>query len=390
MSRVSQRVIALLTLSLLLFPALIGAQVRASRTVRLNLCTEPEIGSDSKWMKAIESGISKASHVYDSLFDIQFEVRKYSTWNVPAHIQGPDELVECLDSMKCHDGYDVSLGVVVADDEKVDWSTLDKRGCTSILGNRLVVLLSPSEVFDTSRIPLLFMHEFAHLFGAFHSPYANSVMWEYLESGLPQTVFDWTTRQVILTMRRHTFCEGVLSTDQNTREELTRLFDSEHAEGEQNPIGRALLELASRLQIQGKRDSAVYISKIALPYLKCDSPDNIAHCWFVLDVSGQNDSALALSKISEKKYPRNKQIIYNRGVTLLRLNRVFEADSAFIKAISLDSTYSDALFGTAMCKLELGDTTATIQFLNKVIKHKPGHERASSLLNKLGSIESHR
>jgi|GEM_PF-3746672 len=353
----------------------------STRVISVTAYAADEFAEIVNWQWFVKDHFIAVSAFFDSLFGIQFEVVDCKLWLSGKSARDLLDLMNDLKDQCIEDTSDIVIGFSFqppGTGTSFTQPDLDV-GYGEVFGRVAILRCALSELLNWSYIDFLLIHELSHLFGAFHCEDTMSIMRTFSDGVLPKRKLDPQTIQLITRMKDFDFKQGVLSLDTAHQKVIRDIFQSGHAEGEQNPIASALLILAKGYIARGKLDSASLMYHITLPHCDTTSIANLITFAQVLQVTGHHNSALEiLARLSLVDLQEAREL-NNLAMLYLLCDKPEAADSALNRALEIDPVYVNALWGKALALIDLADTSEALVFVDSTITIDPSHTLAKAM-----------
>ncbi|MFZ0212740.1 MAG: tetratricopeptide repeat protein [Candidatus Acidiferrales bacterium] len=187
------------------------------------------------------------SVLYRENFNVEFRIVDFESWT-PNNVNDLCELTDQLSSLVRPNDPEIALGFTVHTDPTT-------FGCSQDFTRAVVIPDNGS--FSEADIELHIAHELGHLFGGWHLPITNSVMYGFGPTP-SHTSFDQFNKQAILLMRNFDFYKGVEGIDGPSVERFTTIYnEGPHFPEVVNPISEAYDRLGNQLAREGNYDEAI-------------------------------------------------------------------------------------------------------------------------------------
>ena len=180
-----------------------------------------------QWRERIAQLMGRVSNHFDGNFGIRFKLAECREWDYQSAGRPANESLSQL--WKIDPGpSDLVVGFTVSDFSRWQQAEL---GVTNSFGQHVLIRESTSPAL-AARVDLVVLHEFCHVFGAFHVDDPRSVMQPALEACPHQFTVTEPTRRVVALARNIDLRRGVESLDEATARQVSQLFQTYRHRGE--------------------------------------------------------------------------------------------------------------------------------------------------------------
>ena len=246
-----RRFFAAIAVSMLTSAAVGHAQAVEMREITVAIAADEEFRSRSNWRELLKNRLAAVSDFYEREFAIRWKVVSINEWVSDNRGTDMTGRLRELENDAPHGDADIVLGIS-------SQPSLVK-GVATTLGS--YVLVVDSGEYDERRNTVIIAHEFAHLFGAWHSHDRTSLMFG---AGALEFGIDEATAAVIRTMRDFDFRRGIDGIDEATVARLTAVYQENAPVGEAHPLARAYMGRGYEAYLERDYNGAVAADKVAV------------------------------------------------------------------------------------------------------------------------------
>lgn len=227
------------------------AETTEVREIALTIAADEEFRARGDWQEMLESRIATVSDFYEREFGIRWRIQRIRDWVSDNRGTDMSSRLRELETDVPPGDADVVLGV--------SSQPSYVKGVATTLG--AYVLVVDSGEYDEERNAVILAHEFAHLFGAWHSNDQNTLMFA---AGALTFGVDKGTRDIVEAMRWFDFRQGLDGIDEATAARLTDIYEESAPTGEVHPLARAYIGRGFDAYLERDYDRAVAADKRAV------------------------------------------------------------------------------------------------------------------------------
>lgn len=393
--------IILVTFNLFSFAGLCGQQktaerYRTFRTVDVTIVGDEEFRKIEGWKTLIHDQLQRASEMFGIAFGVVFEIKTFNAWVSPDDATSSGSLMGDIQSKYPDPDTDIIIAYSLQIPNQKERNTHEymETGRAFVFERYVLLRYSDeSEILSVEGINTL-LHELSHIFGAWHSLDTNSVMYKILQPSYI-TIFDEPTSRMLNLMRDYDFRLGVLGIDSSTRVEISRIYSDNHPPCEENPLGIAFTVFATRYLKESKYDSLIAILMAATNSWQSyydtmcyDDNINLGILYSMASLFNHEytKEAVHLFETASKIRPSDPSAYSDLGTHLSSMGKHEEALEQFNKALVIDSTFIQALYGKAMVFISKGQRDSSLYYLQKTSKIDSDYLRARFLIDSLSKV----
>ena len=290
------------------------------RRVRILAVADPAFRTRAHWRDVISSRMHSASQLFDSEFRIRLELTGVSEWNPDPHAAAEPKRRQ-LGAYK-PDSNVLYVGFTAPDGGGPE------PGIALAFDRRVLVYDYPAMSEEQNEMNLA--HELAHVFGAWHSRDASSIL--HLPPGKS---FDSAASQTVWLTRLMKLGEGPSGLDPGAEKELAKLYANSGGSPEANPLFQSYLFIGHELWNTGYQE----LAREPLTRAAELSPGDINVHYMLgrthLFLKSYPEAEGEFRKVVRAD-PKHSVAWNSLGGTLLNLNENEQAVEAFRKARELD------------------------------------------------------
>jgi tetratricopeptide (TPR) repeat protein len=335
------------------------------RVLRVLVAADPAFRERSNWRDVIASRVHAVSNLYDTAFGISLEVADVSEWAPEAEL--PPELKRRQLTGYNPDGKALFLGFAAPAGDDAE------PGVAVPFDPRMLVFDFPAKTEQQNEAALA--HLLAHMFGAWHSPDASSLL--HLPPGAS---FDSSAREAIPLTSAGDFHSGATGLTHETADRIAKLWSASKSDAASNPLFDSYMHMGHELLNTGHADQAI---EPLFRAIQLAPGDVNAH--YMLGAADMILKRFAASAIEFRKVldlnPRQVSAWNNLGGALLQSGQAAEAVTAFRKALEIGSPNQTirANIGAALVRTP-GHLDEGIAELREVLRADPNEESAKVAL----------
>jgi len=220
------------------------------RVIDVLIIHDDNIAVDKVLRDNIESRFIEINEFYSSNFNIVWQIANYQKFNFDKNINNLSGLFslhkEDISKLTSNIKAEVVLALIERDIRGI--------GIASTFSN--VVMVADSSKFNNYINSVVIAHEFAHLFGAWHTQRKDDFM---LFSGANKLSSSKEINAILKLMRNYNFDPKTIINKDIMLNRISRLYKRHHAKGEIDPVARLLTDAGNSLYHKKKYNESVQL-----------------------------------------------------------------------------------------------------------------------------------
>lgn len=178
----------------------------------------------------LKNRFKEINNFYIKNFNIKWKILDLKYFNFNSDLINLSDIFtlyrDSLEKISLNSNSEVILGIITR--------PIRGKGIASTFSN--FALISSSDILKNSESSLVISHEFAHLFGAWHTRTKGDFM--QINNYSKNPIVSNTKKQLMILMKNYNFNSNLVLEDKNLLKKISRLYKNNHMIGEIDPVAR--------------------------------------------------------------------------------------------------------------------------------------------------------